>query len=89
MVSANLCIEEAKTMRILVTGGAGYIGSCFGLSPRMRFDLLVNEFVRDAVIDKQLFVYGPQTWTDQRAGDYYGKQRIVWEVDQPDGAVVG
>ena len=28
MVSANLCIEEAKTVRVLVTGGAGHIGSC-------------------------------------------------------------
>lgn len=38
------------------------LATVFGLSPRMRFDLLVNEFVRDAVIDKQLFVYGPQSW---------------------------
>jgi len=29
----------------------------FGVSPRMRMDLLVNDFVRQAVVDKQLIVY--------------------------------
>lgn len=29
----------------------------FGISPRMRFDLLVNDFVRQAIVDKQLIVY--------------------------------
>lgn len=33
MVSANLCIGEAKTIGVLVTGGVGYIGSV--LVPRL------------------------------------------------------
>lgn len=34
----------------------------YGFSPRMRFDLTVNEFVRDAVYQKELEIYGEQFW---------------------------
>ncbi len=34
----------------------------FGTSPRMRFDLTVNEFTRDLVRDRRLVVYGEQFW---------------------------
>ncbi len=34
----------------------------FGASPRMRFDLLVNELVRDAVCEKRVKIYGPEGW---------------------------
>jgi len=33
-----------------------------GLSPRMRFDLLLQEFLRDAVLDKKIRIYGPNFW---------------------------
>lgn len=33
-----------------------------GLSPRMRFDLLLQEFLRDAIIDKKIEIYGPNFW---------------------------
>lgn len=33
-----------------------------GLSPRMRFDLTVNEFTREFVLDRDLLVYGKQFW---------------------------
>jgi len=34
----------------------------YGFSPRMRFDLTVNEFTRDLFFNKQLEVYGEQFW---------------------------
>jgi nucleoside-diphosphate-sugar epimerase len=34
----------------------------FGVSPRMRFDLTVNEFTRDLVTKKHLAVFGEQFW---------------------------
>ena len=34
----------------------------YGLSPRMRFDLTVNEFIRDAYFQKELEIYGEQFW---------------------------
>jgi nucleoside-diphosphate-sugar epimerase len=34
----------------------------YGISPRMRFDLTVNEFVRDVTFGKLLEIYGAQFW---------------------------
>jgi nucleoside-diphosphate-sugar epimerase len=34
----------------------------YGLSPRMRFDLTVNEFIREIVFDKELLIFGEQFW---------------------------
>jgi len=34
----------------------------FGTSPRMRFDLTVNEFTRDILLADELVVYGEQFW---------------------------
>lgn len=36
--------------------------TAFGLSPRMRFDLLLQEFMRDAIIDGKITVFGPSYW---------------------------
>lgn len=36
--------------------------TAFGLSPRMRFDLTVNEFTIDLLFKKKLEVYDPETW---------------------------
>lgn len=34
----------------------------YGLSLRPRFDLTINEFVRDAILKGELEIYGPQFW---------------------------
>lgn len=34
----------------------------FGLSPRMRFNLLINEFTRDAYFGKKLIIYKQNSW---------------------------
>ena len=33
-----------------------------GLSPRMRFDLLLQEFLRDAILDNKIRIYGSNFW---------------------------
>ncbi len=38
------------------------LATAFGLSPRMRFDLTVNEFTLELLVNKTLMVYGEQFW---------------------------
>lgn len=38
------------------------LSTVFGISPRMRFDLLVNEIVRDAFLYKKIVLYQPHAW---------------------------
>jgi nucleoside-diphosphate-sugar epimerase len=54
--------------RALLENGAGFcstllrFATVFGVSPRMRFDLTVNEFTRDLLTKKKLVVFGEQFW---------------------------
>ena len=34
----------------------------YGLAARVRFDLLVHEFIRDGWVDKKISIYGPSGW---------------------------
>ena len=36
--------------------------TAYGLSPRMRFDLLLQEFIRDALVDKKISIFGSNHW---------------------------
>ncbi len=53
---------------LLASGQPGFTPVClrfataYGLSPRPRFDLTVNEFTRDLVLGKRLEIYGEQFW---------------------------
>ena len=60
----KVAAEEA----VLHRSGNGFAGCClrlatvYGTSPRMRFDLTVNEFAREVALDRDLLVYGEQFW---------------------------
>ena len=36
--------------------------TAYGTSPRMRFDLTINQFVNEIYFDKEVGVYDPDTW---------------------------
>jgi len=38
------------------------LSTAFGLSPRMRFDLLINEMTLDATMKKKVTIYNPEAW---------------------------
>jgi nucleoside-diphosphate-sugar epimerase len=66
----SLYAEQKVGMEKLILdgGAAGVDATClrfatvYGVAPRMRFDLTVNEFTRDLWADRELEVFGEQFW---------------------------
>ena len=60
--------QKVAVEKHLLAAEAPYAVTClrfatvFGVAPRMRFDLTVNEFTRDLWADRQLEVFGEQFW---------------------------
>ena len=60
--------KVAAELDVLACSENGFATTClrfatvYGASPRMRFDLTVNEFTRDVVLGRPLVVYGEQFW---------------------------
>ena len=59
-VAAELEVLAAANGRLTPT--CVRLATVFGTSPRMRFDLTVNEFTREVALDQDLVVYGEQFW---------------------------
>ena len=57
---------EKKLLKIVKKGNSEItilrFATAFGLSDRMRFDLTVNQFVREIYLNKKIEVYDPYTW---------------------------
>jgi nucleoside-diphosphate-sugar epimerase len=60
--------KVAAELDVLAASHADFATTClrfatvYGVSPRMRFDLTVNEFTRDALVAGELVIYGEQFW---------------------------
>lgn len=70
LAPVSLYAEQKVSMEqaILARSGNGFTATClrfatvYGVAPRMRFDLTVNEFTRDLWADRELQVFGEQFW---------------------------
>ena len=59
---ANEIYLMEKKGKVDYTGVVLRFSTAFGLSPRMRFDLSVSEFVKDIFLGRDLLVYDEHTW---------------------------
>lgn len=57
---------EKKLLKMVKKGNSEItilrFATAFGLSDRMRFDLTINQFVREIYLNKKIEVYDPYTW---------------------------
>jgi nucleoside-diphosphate-sugar epimerase len=64
----SLYAETKVAAEQAVLGQDGLVTTClrfatvYGTSPRMRFDLTVNEFTRDLAVNDELTIFGEQFW---------------------------
>ena len=54
-------ILESETRDDLISTVLRF-STIYGLSPRIRFDLTVNEFVRELAFERELVIFGEQFW---------------------------
>jgi len=60
--------QKVEVERLLLGGSVGFAATClrfatiYGVAPRMRFDLTVNEFTRDLWAGRELEVFGELFW---------------------------
>ena len=63
---AKTKVKIEKTFKIVKKGNSEItilrFATAFGLSDRMRFDLTINQFVREIYLNKKIEVYDPYTW---------------------------
>ena len=52
-----LALKDSNITRTILR-----FSTVYGASPRLRFDLTVNEFTRDAALNKPLLIYGENFW---------------------------
>jgi len=60
-VSFEEFLLESKTSDDFIPTALRF-ATVYGISPRMRFDLTVNEFTKDAALGRELVIYGEQFW---------------------------
>lgn len=56
----RVVLQEARSMPPIVT--VLRFATVFGVSPRMRFDLTVNEFTMELLVKRKLTIFGEQFW---------------------------
>jgi nucleoside-diphosphate-sugar epimerase len=86
--------KVAAEADVLAADGNGFATCClrfatvYGASPRMRFDLTINEFTRDLLLTGDLVVYGEQFWRPYiHVRD--AARATAAALEAPEGAVAG
>lgn len=60
VAAETFLLEQPRTNRCVPTSLR--FATVYGMSPRVRFDLTVNHFTKDLVLDRELVVFGEQFW---------------------------
>ena len=58
----KVAVERALLAESSLAGTVLRLSTLYGLSPRMRFDLTVNEFTMELLVRRKLVVFGEQFW---------------------------